>query len=399
MEFVKKSLNVTDILIPEGDVIRITDKQTGSILWEKKKDLAPYAAWHSRILYDFAASLNTVPTEANGHRITFIANDTEYTGSNANQIALRIGYGSTGTAKGSTASFTGPRYNKSGNSSWNKPSTQANKPLDITTYTANSGGRAYLLACSDNGVIELFRYNGSYYVHDNHKNKSQNRLAASYDYVTGSDSYSLKINAPLKSETEVYIIYSGSRNEYLVTGITGGAFTIPSELSQSLSTQTAYSSKNIGRACWCSRDNLYYGALSDKAGYIAHSLDGYSWTEVKVFSSGSVIGVADLSTGNKLVALTSNKAALSTDGKIWTLKDVPFKSVAGYAYSSEHDLFCVADNSGKIYLTQKFNYWQELEAPANVKFKDFVHLRDGVFAGAAYQSDRVYILTTQKTIT
>ena len=37
MEFVKKSGSVTDISIPEGNVIRITDKQTGDILWEKKR--------------------------------------------------------------------------------------------------------------------------------------------------------------------------------------------------------------------------------------------------------------------------------------------------------------------------------------------------------------------------
>ena len=40
MEFIKKSGNVTDVQIPEGNVIRITDKATGDILWEKaKKDI------------------------------------------------------------------------------------------------------------------------------------------------------------------------------------------------------------------------------------------------------------------------------------------------------------------------------------------------------------------------
>ena len=35
MEFVKKSATVTDIVIPEGNVIKIHEKETGRVLWEK----------------------------------------------------------------------------------------------------------------------------------------------------------------------------------------------------------------------------------------------------------------------------------------------------------------------------------------------------------------------------
>ena len=35
MEFVKKSKSVIDVKIPEGDVIKITDKKTGDVLWER----------------------------------------------------------------------------------------------------------------------------------------------------------------------------------------------------------------------------------------------------------------------------------------------------------------------------------------------------------------------------
>ena len=254
-----------------------------------------------------------------------------------------------------------------------------------------------ILSISDDGLMDLFYCDAlssefkGYWISDT--NNQRNTAS------TGMEA-TIKVNNPV-SEDKARIIHSDSRKEYLVTGISGGAFTIPKRLS-GRTTQSKYSGKNITGACWCSRDNLYYGVLNStnslEKRYISYSSDGYTWTDTTVFPSNTTaFGVVDMSTSKRLVAFSSDRAkiALSTNGKTWTLKDTPFTSVAGYAYSPEYDLLCVADNSGKTYLTKNLEHWQKIEAPANVKFKDFVHLGHGFFAGIAYKADRVYILTTQ----
>lgn len=348
-----------------------------------EKNLAPNAKWITRNLSDYWG-INTT-----AEYITCLNLDTLST------KGIRVGYGNSSS---SPITFTDIFFLTKTGETWK----YNNYPMsyDVSNTTTLYTMPARVLSISDDGIMTFF-YSGAssfftgYAIGDTRNNRS-------YGLFNESSNFR-KVNTPA-SETELWITHSPQRNEYLVTGGDYRAFTIPGTLSGQ-TTQNTYGTTKIGRACWCLRDNLYYGALYNQSSNlkkrcIAYSSDGYSWTEVPVFASGTTaLGVIDLSSKNKLCALAANKAAISTDGLTWTLKDVPFISLAGYAYSPEYNLLCVADNSGKIYLTKNFNYWQVVEAPANVKFKWFFHYEDGIFIGAAYKGNKIYILTTQKTIT
>ena len=386
MEFVKKSSSVIEVKIPEGDVIRITDKASGDVLWEK--NLAPKAEWITRKLSDYW-NLSHL-TSGSTIRCLNIDNYNLSEAARKERIDIRIGYVNTNNSVGSSTFTDEGCLLKNSDNTWGPRISGV--PSNAGRHEAKYIEPSRALAISNDGAMTLF-YTGSssysgYWISDTRKQRNGG---------TGIQN-AIKIQSPI-SEQYTRIIYSPERKEYLVTGM-NGAFTIPETLSGQ-STQSKYSDKSIQGACWCSRDNLYYGALYNQTNVfkkrcIAYSPDGYSWTEVEVFPIGiEALAVVDMSKAGKLCALASNKAAISTDGQEWTLKDVPFTSIAGYAYSPEYNLLCVVDNSAKVYLTKNLEYWQEVEAPANVKFKDFFHCADGIFAGAAYQSDRFYILTTQ----
>ena len=164
MEFIKKSSSVTDIVIPEGDVIRITEKDTGRVLWEKKRDLAPNAKWISRKLLDYW-SLATLGGTVGG-KISCIALDTY----KSPPLNIRIGYVN---SYNDSCTFTSYGTLTKYSAYWHHSTVATNY---AGKYATNYVSPARALSISDDGLMTFFYSNGSYAVEYSPRNTLDPKL-------------------------------------------------------------------------------------------------------------------------------------------------------------------------------------------------------------------------------
>ena len=193
------------------------------------------------------------------------------------------------------------------------------------------------------------------------------------------------------SNGNVWTAYSPSRDEILVTGLSGQLCVVKGETPI-----ITYQTSNLLRTKWVEELALYFGATGSD-GNVSYSSNGLNWTVNSVFSSGNVRGIEWLSEKKKLCAINSskNQIALSSDGKTWEVKTTSFTNALAYAYSPDVDVLCIVTNK-KAYATRDLTNWQEVSTPSNetINFHDIVHIGYGVFIGHEYDGNKAYILST-----
>lgn len=361
--------NVHDIVIPQGNVIKIHETSGGRVLWQKKKTLNPQ--WYTRTPGEITGNYLTANlvisclsksvsylNNSNRHvmRTCFLKSGKEVTDVQAASPALRWWKQQHGKIPPGVYVLSGGY------------GTYAESPLSvgypsIPCYSA-----------SDDGSLFFGKYNSDYVLR-------RFTVNSPVDFIT---------NDP-RSETSVFISYSPDRNEYLVTGIKGGTFTLPYSLASSSVVQNG---QNLGRSLWANTLNKYFALNNTASRYVYSSSDGSTWEQSQAFSLGAVADIAFLSNKGLLCAINSTTAKIATslDGLTWNEINVPFSNPLCAAYSNELDLLCVVNNL-YAYLSYNLYDWTEVPLSKKVDFRDFIHVKDGIFAGYAYKSDTLYILS------
>ncbi|MBQ7594080.1 MAG: hypothetical protein IJU48_06990 [Synergistaceae bacterium] len=372
MDFVKISGEVTDITIPEGECVKIEEAETERVLWEKGLGLTPEWKIYDAQGFSYTEGYSKITTIHNVNDI------------NGEEHALSLCMTKTG-ANMSILSF-GPELTKKFGY-YSCPSSSLSEALTERVPLAVSDDYRYGAA-----VLRMYKGSSAYVLGRENNN----------GYYYGiSENLRLSINSP-SDESKVKIINSPEREEYLITGISGGAFTVPKNFTSS--TQIAYSGKNAVNGIWVSEFGKYFASTNmTGASRVLNSDDGTNWQEFK-FSITKMKGILNfcwLDNLKKLCAVsdTTAKIAISSDGETWELKDVPFSNALCCAYSPEQKLFCVLDKSC-AYITRDLTKWIEAPLPDNmtVNFKEVIHGVDGIFACHEYLSDKLCILTTKYPI-
>ena len=383
--------NVTDIAIPQGNVIKIHETNGGRVLWQKDVKLNP--KW---IKLEFAQVLSNADTSSMGTGFTGIAPDYSWGEAQNNPLKLK----SANDKYYLRAIASGGKNPKTGIDLFSKMSreiilsinyTPSSRDVPIKNNIFWSAGLAdniqdnvtYTYALSDNGMCAYYLYEGVYYI---------NRALEPNTF--GGVNVRLQTKAPV-NDTEVYITYSPERGEYLVTGIKGGTFTLPENFNSS--TSITQKTGNLGKSLWVKEHNKYY-AIKGSDRYVQSSTDGYTWVSSQAFSSGNVSGITYMNSKDLLCAISSDKGKLATssDGSTWNERDVPFSNALACAYSPTYNALCVVDNK-KAYLSKDLNNWTEAELPAGttVKFREIKHLTDGIFVGYKYEDAYIWILVLE----
>lgn len=360
MEFVE----VSEVSIPEGEVLRITETASGQVLWEEGLEL-PNAKW----------TVKEMP-KRNGR----------YYGIGDGKASLKMMWrnylyptGAVIVVNKPTDSCDDFTYYSIGT-----PQKGLYRFADGVGYGHITKRWSRILSVSTDGRVIL----------------TTQQTDIRYQIYYLSEPYSdagrgISIDAKEAASGSVRIIYSPERREYLVTGTNKGSFVLPEGFSSS--TAISYSSDSIRRACWSSEHNMYIGA-SGSTGIIRETRDGKSWESVTVFKSGTVLGVEPMSGTGKLCAVSGNsgKVALSTDGKVWTEYSAPFSGGIHYAYSPDTGIFCVIDGQGG-HVTKDFMSWVSIPygTLGNRNFRDFLHVSGGIFGGHEIDSSQIYFLSTE----
>ena len=382
--------NVTDIKIPEGNVTKIAETTTGRVLWEKKRYPDISLSWmRVSSAIGFLPDLSTPP-------IKKIVKSDEISDTNAIDKNIRDKVKDVKTRTMNTLvclqmDFDFAERNRL------RPVAAAICEDNGETYCgvfANpfaSGGKEIegdmLLGASD---WDYHRDRGFAIIKTKHSQKYGLNI---YDLYPPYDTEGLEkeLNAIPNSNGNVWTAYSISRDEILVTGLSGQLCVV-----KGANAIITYQTSSLLRTKWVEELGLYFGATGAD-GNISYSADGLSWTVATVFSSGYVRGVEWLSEKKKLCAINSNKAqiALSSDGKIWEVKTTPFTNALAYAYSPDFDVLCVVTNKN-AYATRDLINWVHLSTPNNetINFHDIVHIGHGVFIGYEYNGTKAYILST-----
>ena len=205
----------------------------------------------------------------------------------------------------------------------------------------------------------------------------------------------------LARNADVWITYAEERAEYLVTGLNGKSLIVPEEnfLTANLNLQNS----QLRRTKWVSELNMYFGAKNTNSNKISYSQDGVSWTDVKAFTRADVyaLGIEWVAANKKLCAISSNsnKIALSSDGITWEQKDTPFSAALAYSYSPDYNILCVLDASG-AYITRDFKEWQQIKLPQNapVNFRDIKYVAEGIFVAYEYYSNFIYFFSLSRVV-
>ena len=344
--------NVNDIAIPEGNVIKIQETNGGRVLWEKKKTINP--SW---------TTINVVPQSGLGDYITSI-------GPNPNNAKLFR----TCLAGNSSGSYIcgNPQIILMASGAYNVLFNDYPMPVRD----------ADILAISDDGRLICTR--------DRNSNSCFIDIIDDYGNITVSKN----VNPPL-NDAEIYITLSPERNEYLISGLASGTFTLPYSFTSS--TAITLSSFNLRRSVWASGLNRYY-AVTGLDRYVYSSDDGYTWQQVQAFNSDNVLGVDFLAKKNMLCAIgASHKLALSKNSISWNEVEMPFSGALDYSYSLDHDLFCVLTHN-RAFLSFNLIKWHELVYPDNITFSapKIFHAKDGIFLIHDYKGKDIYVLSAIK---
>ena len=389
--------NVTGIKIPEGEVTKIQETATGRVLWERKRYPDISMSWmrvSSRIgpltrtdipkikkivpstLWAFPPSSYTSKQCSTRVMVCLHLDNLDTYNTNRLNSVFTISPQAVSPQNNLTCglyaddSFSDSGYDLRG------VTVLGVSPAIRTTNTSNSGhpSKGFLiLKDSKSKKIGLCIYN-----------ETANPLIGSSDIQYVMDG----VTTNTTSAVSTWITYCPLYDEFLVTKL-GGKLCI---VKGSNYTTTCYDS-DLGRTTWVDELNMYFGT---KSTMISYSINGIAWTDVQIFSSGTIKGVTWLSEKKKLCAInTKGQMALSSDGKAWEVKTTPFTNALALAYSPDIDVLCAVTNA-KAYATRDLTNWFELSTPQDktVNFHDIVHIGHGVFIGYEYDGTKAYILST-----
>lgn len=387
--------NVTDITIPQGNVVKIHETNSGRVLWEK---LCPQ--WTVIPVKDIIGGDNS----RNG-KIFWIA----YAPVLGPWVFLLLSYDGTTFSLERNIHISGvlsktTRVKLGDSNSWGYTfSSVPNQKLG-GEYTVKIP--AGLANASSSNHFLLYEYSHIYDTKSDPSNpNSPMLLSTKYRFrwlpYSGNGRSLINTKPPVYNDGEVYITHSPERKEYLITGIQGGTFTVP----ETAPTPTNYpygfdftftqNGQNLGQTIWVSTHNRYYG-ITAKDTYVQKSENGYTWQQAQVFTNGNVSGITYLGQKNLLCAINSsqNQIATSSDGITWTKQNVPFTNALLCAYSEENDVFCVV-NSKEAYVSRDLSNWIRIPLPDNitVNFHCFLYTLCGVFIGCAMEDEYLYVLS------
>lgn len=354
---------VNGVKIAAGEVIRITEKATGRVLWELEY---PSAGWQTRTITRWSGG---IPGIGDTNAVARIITDYSYMRPGFVIVCCyRPGNYNDGFYDFSIYS-DGDEYKFTWGSGYGVSTREFGHIL------AMAGDGAVLTTPSregESGGTVLYRFSNPFSVSNNDKR--------------------LRIDATEASSDSMRLLFNTSRMEYLVSGTNKGSFVLPYSFTPS--TTITYDSNNIRRVIW--GRGQYLGATGID-GNVYRSSDGKAWSSVQVFSSGNVLGVCDLEGTGQVCAVNSiiGKVALSRNGTSWTEYSSPFSSAQGYAYAPDKGILCVVDRSGG-HVTKDFNEWVSIPYPAgkSPSFRDLIYVSAGVFIGHEKDSDTFYLLTT-----
>ena len=369
--------NVTDITIPEGNVIKIHETDSGRVLWEKK-NTEIHPVWH---IADIKLAFGSA---GNKGSIRCISRNEDSSRSRFSLCSVNL------------TSDTCDAWGFWGDLS---------RSNDTTYLTYYPGGMFTQNAYSVLALTEVFSPSGSHgVVYAHHLNSDSyffQRGANAYNSLNLSDSFSLKTLGP-QSKDSVRITFSPERHEYLVTGLSNGRSCIlPDDFTSSslfiYRSGTPYS--NFKNTHWVSAFNSYYAASGDDKN-VYSSTDGLIWSDFNASSKGNVFDILFLAKQKKLCAVSNNQISLSEDGITWSYIDVPFYNAIVAAYSHDSGHLCVAD-SRNAYLTHDFVNWVEANLPLNrsVNFGSLLYLHEGIFVAAdpleSAPNGEIYLLSLE----
>ena len=372
--------NVTDIKIPNGNVIKIEETDTGRVLWEKNAfEINP--VWQStstRLFYQ---------NDYNAHPIRFIARGATTDYGALYLFATSADYldSATGTYNWATdeAHINGVIY-----AGYYQHTTDNDKirfiavSKDVKPNTYNNQKQGLIIYHSDIrktcNFLKLPNARTMNYESFDRKSTSANKL---------------EINMTSPPTNRVYITLAEDRDEFLITGLSGTQI-LPINFNSSTPIVSG-GGVNLLRTCRVPDLGLYFAANNTRD--INYSEDGISWSFCPVFTSGTVLGVGYAGVSKKLCAINASNSeiALSTDGMTWNVKNAPFTNAKAFDYSADYDIFCVIDNKG-AYLTRNFSKW--IFAPQSNNFTDLLYTRDGIFVAHQDGGNSVYFLFTDNVL-
>lgn len=370
MEFVEAQSNsVTDITIPEGEVIKIEEADTGRVLWEKDV-LKINPTWVSTSTTLFCINHPARPIRfiargfGNSSVVHLFATSADNEDSQTYQVAtdeafisgyIRCGYYQH-TTDDDKIRFIAVSKDVI-------PNIYNNEKPGLIIYHSDIRKTCNFVKLPTNVSMPYF----------------------SIDTKLGQDKIQFSMTTP--PTNRVYITLAKDRDEFLITGLPNGTLILPVNFNSSTSLNFTFPS--FLKTCRVPDLGLYFAANNTRN--ISYSPDGKSWNTTQVFTTGAVLGVEYLSVSKKLCAINSSQSqiALSTDGITWNVKNAPFTNAKAFEYSEEYDVFCVIDSKG-AYLTRNFSKW--ISVPQSNDFTDLLYTREGVFVAHQDGGYSVYFL-------
>ena len=380
--------DVTDIVIPQGEVIKIHETATGRVLWEKVSAIELNPQWYKINSSAFYYGLQS------GGYLECIgkqdSNGTIFAAVNSMQPSINSvtntykACWSTFESKTSISISSKIKYKFSASAG---PDPGAFKIISVPELiTANNGIALAATVDGDTHTITSYLF--------------------IWGDIFGSKPNQHYINTEPVDDTSVFITYSPERSEYLVTGLKKGLCVIPTTLARNGAAFQDDFTYSFGipqiflrRTKWVADLNMYFGATGTD-GKVYYSSDGITWNSKQVLS-GNVLGIEYLSKQKKLIAISNNSAqiALSSDGMNWTTSTVPFSAALAYAYDSDNDVLCVVDKT-KSYVSCDLENWTETAIPGGeqVDFRTMIYLGGGVFIANSYRKNKLYVLSLVEPI-
>lgn len=372
--------NVTDITIPQGNVIKIHETNTGRVLWEKKSGLIINPSWQS-----------TKTSLANPHRLP---------GNPIHIIARAYADTSGVTLFTTTDDYSVNTIETAGvdvflNKTVIKGSSYANygSMNNVRFIAVTKDSQPNIYNSQKSGLLLIYNGNANNYGFI----EIPYRVTTTFAALDNSGFYPiLYANTTPKLTSRVYITLAPDRNEFLITGLSNGLLILPANFNSSTALNYDIVNGNLTRPCRVPDLGLYFAANGSNS--VSYSQDGRTWNTAKVFTKGSILGVEYISKQKKLCAVNAyqSQIALSTDGLTWEIKDAPFSNATAFDYSPDYDYFCVTDNKG-AYVTQNFSKW--FSAPLSNNFTDLLYTYAGVFAAHQDGASDIYFLFTDNILT
>ena len=362
--------NVTDIKIPNGNVIKIEETDTGRVLWEKNAfEINP--VWQST--KTSLVNIHVLPSTP-VHIIARSQATSNYVG----LFATTDVYDTVTYQSASEEAGVGGYIN-------------------ISDGAIGAGQKIRYIAASKDVVPNIYNNQkpGLLLVHLGLKNTYGFMKISSSVYRSFIGDVMATLNLNISEPTNrVYITLAQDRDEFLVTGIPNGTIILPTNFNSSTPVNFDAAHKFL-KTCRVPDLDLYF-ATNDTRN-IFYSTDGKSWNDTQVFTYGTVLGVEYASVSKKLCAINAYEAeiALSTDGITWNVKNAPFTNAKAFDYSPDYDIFCVVDNNG-AYLTRDFSKW--ISVPLANNFTDLLYTRAGVFVAHQDGAHDIYFLFTDEVL-